>query len=75
MIVGVIIFLLYTPLVLFITSGQLDWWMAWVYSAVSIILLISSRVLMARKHPDLVAERASYRDAKDVKEWDKKLNP
>ncbi len=75
MIVGVIIFLLYTPLVLFITSGQLDWWMAWVYSAVSVILLLSSRVLMARKHPDLVAERASYRDAEGVKEWDKKLVP
>ena len=75
MIVGVTIFLLYTPLVLFITSGQLDWGMAWVYSVVSVILLLSSRVLMARNHPDLVAERASYRDTEGVKEWDKKLVP
>jgi len=75
MVVGVIVFLLYTPLVLFITSGQLDWWMAWVYSILSVVLSLGSRVLMARRHPDLVAERASYRDAEGVKEWDKKLVP
>jgi protein-S-isoprenylcysteine O-methyltransferase Ste14 len=74
-IVGAILFFLLTPLVLFITSGQLDWWMAWVYSILSVILMLGSRVLMARKHPDLVAERASYRDAEDIKEWDKKLVP
>jgi protein-S-isoprenylcysteine O-methyltransferase Ste14 len=75
MILGVIIFLLYIPLVLFITSGQIDWWMAWVYSLLSIVLMLGSRVLMARKHPDLVAERASYREAEGIKAWDKKLVP
>jgi protein-S-isoprenylcysteine O-methyltransferase Ste14 len=75
MVISVIVFFLYTPLVLFITSGQLDWWMAWVYSAVSVLLSIGSRVLMARKNPDLVAERASFREAEGVKEWDKKLVP
>ena len=75
MIVGVIVFLLYTPLVLFISSGQLDWWMAWVYSIVAVVLSLGSRVLMARRHPDLVAERASFREAEGVKEWDKKLVP
>jgi protein-S-isoprenylcysteine O-methyltransferase Ste14 len=74
-IAGVVIFLLYTPVVLFITSGQLDWGMAWVYSILSVLLLVGSRVMMARKHPDLVAERASFRDAEGVKEWDKKLVP
>jgi len=75
MVVGVIFFLLYTPLVLFITSGQLDWWMAWVYSIVAVVLSLGSRVLMARRHPDLVAERASFRKAEGIKEWDKKLVP
>ena len=74
-IMHVIVFLLYTPLVLFISSGQLDWWMAWVYSIVGVVLSLVSRVLMAHRHPDLVAERASYRDAEGVKEWDKKLVP
>ena len=75
MILSVIIFLLYAPLVLFITSGQLDWWMAWVYAVVGVALSIGSRVLMARRHPDLVAERASYKDAEGAKAWDKKLVP
>ena len=74
-IVGAILFFLFTPLVLFITSGQLDWWMAWVYSILSVALMLGSRVLMARKHPDLVAERANYREAEGIKEWDKKLVP
>jgi protein-S-isoprenylcysteine O-methyltransferase Ste14 len=72
-IMGLILFFLFTPLVLFITSGQFDWWMAWLYSILSVALMVGSRVLMARKHPDLVAERASYRDAEGIKEWDKKL--
>jgi protein-S-isoprenylcysteine O-methyltransferase Ste14 len=74
-IASVIIFLLYTPLVLFIASGQLDWWMAWVYSIVAVVGSLGSRILMARRHPDLVAERASFRDAEGAKEWDKKLVP
>lgn len=75
MIVGAVLFFLFTPLMLFITSGQLDWWMAWVYSILSVVLMLGSRVLMARKNPDLVAERASYREAEGIKEWDKKLVP
>lgn len=75
MIVSLIVFLLYTPLVLFISSGQLNWGMAWVYSILSVALSLGSRVLMARKHPDLVAERAGFREAEGVKEWDKKLVP
>lgn len=73
MIVGAVLFFLFTPLVLFITAGQLDWEMAWVYSILSVVLMLASRVLMARKHPDLVAERASYREAEGIKAWDKKL--
>jgi len=75
MLVSMIVYLFYTPLVLFITSGQLDWWMAWVYTLLSVVLSLGSRVLMARRHPDLVAERASYRDAAGVKAWDRKLVP
>jgi protein-S-isoprenylcysteine O-methyltransferase Ste14 len=74
-IISVLFYLLYTPLVLFLSSGQLDWWMAWVYSIVGVALSIGSRVLMAHRHPDLVAERASYRDAEGAKEWDRKLVP
>lgn len=75
LILSVIFFLLYTPLVLLITSGQLDWGMAWVYSILSVVLSFGSRLVMARKHPDLVAERASFQEAEGVKTWDKKLVP
>jgi protein-S-isoprenylcysteine O-methyltransferase Ste14 len=74
-ILSLLVFLLYTPLILFISSGRLDWWMGWIYSILAVVLSISSRILMARKHPDLVEERASYREAEGAKEWDKKLVP
>jgi protein-S-isoprenylcysteine O-methyltransferase Ste14 len=49
--------------------------MAWVYALISVFLMLGSRILMARKHPDLVAERTSYLDAEGIKKWDKKLVP
>jgi protein-S-isoprenylcysteine O-methyltransferase Ste14 len=74
-VVSIIVYLLFVPLVLFLTSWRFDWVMGWVYAILGVVLSIASRVLMARKHPDLVAERASFRDAEGVKEWDKKLVP
>jgi len=74
-IISVLVYLLFAPAVLFLTSGQLDWGMAWVYSIVGVASSIVGRMLMARKHPDLVAERASFRNAEGVKEWDKKIVP
>jgi len=75
LILSLVIFLFYTPLVLLITSGRLNWGMAWVYSILSVVLSLGSRIAMARKHPDLVAERANFREADNVKAWDKKLVP
>ena len=74
-IISVILYLFFVPAVLFLTSWKWDWWAAWVYAIVGVVSSIGGRMLMARKHPDLVAERASYRDAEGVKEWDKKLVP
>lgn len=74
-VIRVLLYLFFVPLVLFLTSWRWDWGMAWVYSILGLALSVGSRVLMARKHPDLVAERASFRDAEGVKEWDKKLVP
>lgn len=75
MVLGILLFFLFTPTVLFIASGQLNWKMAWVYSLLSVFLMLGSRILMTRKHPDLVAERFRFIDSEGTKEWDKKLVP
>jgi protein-S-isoprenylcysteine O-methyltransferase Ste14 len=63
------------PFIPLIISGRWDWWQAWGYAVASILAFILSRLLVARKHPDLIAERARFMDAKDTKSWDKILAP
>lgn len=63
------------PLALLLAAGRLDWWQAWLYIAVSIVLSVISRIMMARKNPDLVAERANFIKAEGVKSWDRTIGP
>ena len=71
--VGFAIYLLLAPAVLFIGAGTWQWGWAWVYSGMTIILTVVSRVLMFRLNPSLAQERANYRDAQGVKPWDRVL--
>ena len=63
------------PLIPMIISGQWDWWQAWAYAIASTLSFIISRILAGRRHPDLIAERARFMEAKDTKPWDKVLAP
>lgn len=63
------------PAILLLTSGDIRWWQAWVYIGISYLAVIISRVLVARKNPDLIAERAGFDGKQDTKQWDKLLSP
>ena len=63
------------PLIPMIISGKWNWWEAWIYAVFSSLSFITSRVLVARRHLDLIAERARFMEAKDTKPWDKVLAP
>lgn len=63
------------PAILMLASGDLQWWQAWVYIGISYLAVILSRVLVARKNPDLLAERAESSKKQDTKPWDKLLSP
>jgi protein-S-isoprenylcysteine O-methyltransferase Ste14 len=59
--------------ILILGSGRLDWIAAWAYIVViSFSPAITTRML-ARKHPDLLMERAQLQ--RDTKPWDKVLAP
>jgi protein-S-isoprenylcysteine O-methyltransferase Ste14 len=60
---------------LFLAAGTWRWPAAWVFVAVYIALAVVSRWLVARRHPDLLAERAQFTTADGVKSWDKALAP
>lgn len=63
------------PLIPMIISGHWDWLEAWVYALISSLTFLISRLLVGRRHPDLIAERARFWEAKDTKSWDKILAP
>ncbi len=67
------IYLLLMPLALFLAAGTLNWAMAWVLVGFTIAFTIVSRVIVARRHPDLLAERARFAEADDAKGWDRIL--
>ncbi len=68
-------FIVVIPLLPLLISWRWDWWEAWVYAAVGILGFAISRLLAARRHPDIIAERARFMQHEDAKSWDKALAP
>jgi protein-S-isoprenylcysteine O-methyltransferase Ste14 len=55
--------------ILFISSGQLDWVMAWVYLGTFLLGVIINGVILFRVNPSVIAERAE--PGAGVKGWDR----
>lgn len=68
-VVGVVPFL---PMII---SGDWQWLEAWLYAVISILGFVLSRVLAARRHPDILVERSRSIELKDTKLWDRILAP
>jgi len=74
-IIQMLFFIVLIPFLPLLISWRWNWWEAWVYGLLSILSFIASRLLVARQHPDLIAERARYVQHKDAQPWDKRLAP
>jgi len=61
--------------VLFLSAGRLDWWEAWAYGGLALVVLIISRVVLLKTNPDLIIERMTAGQADNVKPWDKIFVP
>ena len=57
--------------ILFISSGRLDWGMAWAYIGVSVFILAINVLVVLPKNPEMIAERG--RVVEGAKRWDKVL--
>ena len=68
-------FIVVIPFLPLLISRDWDWWEAWVYAIIGILGFAISRVLAARRHPDLLAERARFLQHENAKPWDKLLSP
>jgi protein-S-isoprenylcysteine O-methyltransferase Ste14 len=74
-IIRMLFFVVVIPFLPLLISRQWDWWEAWVYAVVSILGFVISRILVSRRNPDLIGERARFLQHEDAKDWDKKLAP
>lgn len=74
-IIQMVLVVFVAPFLPMIISGEWKWWQAWAYALGSALAFIVSRFLAARRHPDLLAERARFMQAKDTKPWDRILAP
>ncbi len=74
-IIQLLFFIVVIPFLPLLISRQWSWFEAWLYAFIGIIGFAISRVLVARRHPDLIAERARTLQHEDAKPWDKFLSP
>jgi protein-S-isoprenylcysteine O-methyltransferase Ste14 len=72
-VIQVLFFIVVIPFLPLLISGRWDWWAAWTYAIISIGGFVISRALAARRHPDLISERAQYMQQENIKPWDKRL--
>ena len=73
--VQMLVFVVLVPFLPLLISGHWDWWEAWAYALIGIFGFIISRALAARRHPDLLADRARFLQHEDAAPWDKLLAP
>lgn len=73
-ILQLLVVLVLLPLLPLLITGRWRWWEAWLYAAIFFFGFIFSRGLAARKHPDLLQERAQSGQHTDTKSWDQLLS-
>ena len=66
-------FIVLVPFLPLLISRQWGWWEAWVYGLLGIFSFAISRALAAKRHPDLIAERAKFMQQEDAESWDNKI--
>jgi len=65
----VIVGTLILAVMLFVSSGRVDWVWAWAYVAVSIGVVVINTLIILPRNPELIAERAEAKE--NTKGWDR----
>ncbi|OGO08203.1 MAG: hypothetical protein A2Z66_01660 [Chloroflexi bacterium RBG_13_66_10] len=71
--VGLILYLLLAPALMFLFAGTLAWPMAWVYFVLLLAAALVSRLIVLRRSPDLLRERARFTEAEGAEPGDRLL--
>lgn len=70
-----LMFALLLPALLFATAGTLHWAMGWAYTLITLAAVIGSRLIVMRRNPELLKERARALEHADAKKWDRVIVP
>ena len=73
--IGFVLYLFAVPALPFIAAGTLDWPMAWLYAALVLVATFGSRLILLKKSPDTLRERARFVSCEGTKPWDRILGP
>jgi protein-S-isoprenylcysteine O-methyltransferase Ste14 len=73
--IGFAALLVFVPALLFLSAGTVSWPMGWAYVALSTVGSVVPRLLIARRNPDTLYERARGFEAEGVQPWDRWLLP
>jgi len=68
----VILTIVVSAAILFISSGHLDWGMAWVYIGVGLGIVMTNALIIIPRNPEMIAERARVKEG--TKGWDRVLS-
>ncbi len=75
LLIQLVLFIVVIPCLPLLITWRWGWWEAWAYAAINILGFVISRALAARRHPDLLGERARMLRHEDAESWDKLLAP
>jgi protein-S-isoprenylcysteine O-methyltransferase Ste14 len=60
---------------MFAAAGTWDWPAGWAYFALALVAILGSRLIVARRMPSLLRERARFTEAEGAMTWDRVLSP
>ena len=71
--IGFTLYLLLVPALLFVSAGTTNWPMAWVYVALLLASTLGSRLIVLKRNPETLRERARFTSSEGTKTWDRLL--
>jgi protein-S-isoprenylcysteine O-methyltransferase Ste14 len=72
-VIGFTLYIFFVPALLFIAAGTLNWPMAWVYVALLLASTLGSRLIVFKRNPDTLRERARFTSSEGTEPWDRFL--
>lgn len=74
-VVLLVLVVLVMPLLPLLITRDWGWWQAWALAAANSLGFVLSRIVVSRRYPDLIRDRAGTLGHDGVKTWDKWLAP